>query len=75
MEKIAREVVQEDAAFPGGHVLLAWALANRGGETKGSCMPNAFLLADKATPQERTHHRHRPYVEGQPGRIAPAWRW
>ena len=54
MEKIAREVVQEDAAFPGGHVLLAWALANRGRRDEGLVhAERAFLLADRATPQER----------------------
>ena len=54
MEKIAREVIQEDAAFPDGPMLLAWALTHRGRADEGLVhRERALLLADNATPQER----------------------
>ena len=55
IEKFAREVIQADATFPGGPILLAWALTNQGrGRGEGQVhRERALLLADNATPQER----------------------
>ena len=54
IEKIAREVIQADAAFPGGPILLAWALTNQSRGKEGQeHRERALLLADNATPQER----------------------
>jgi len=54
MEKMAREVVEEDAEFPEGHLLLAWGLTRGGRRDEGLLHADrAFLLADSATPQER----------------------
>ena len=54
IEKIAREVIQADAAFPGGPILLAWALTNQTRGQEGQVYrERALRLADNATPQER----------------------
>jgi tetratricopeptide (TPR) repeat protein len=54
IEKIAREIVQEDARFPAGHFMLAWAVTNQRREKEAVVhLERALDLTDSATPQER----------------------
>ena len=54
IEKVAREVIQEDAAFPMGHVLLVWGIRDRHRRPERLAhAERALRLAASATPQER----------------------
>jgi tetratricopeptide (TPR) repeat protein len=51
---MAHEGIAEDPSFPGGPLLLAWALATQGRRQDGLVHARrALQLADNATPQER----------------------
>ena len=54
VEKIARDVLQEDPSYVAGHALLAWAMRMQGhNEEAVQHAERAIGLADDATPQER----------------------
>jgi len=76
VESIAREMTQEDTAFPLGHLALAWSLSSQGRKDDAlSHAERALRLADNATPQERyfiisTLHGFKGWGPGGPPTVA-----
>ena len=73
LEKVGRQIMQEDERFPYGPLVLAWSLAHQARRREGLVhAERALQLADNATPQERyfilsTVHGFRGRADQGPG--------